>query len=159
MNRRNPAKENFLRKFPNTLIENQLDKFNRNIYFSFQYFDNSQEAGQGFCDWSRDQLDRLLNKLKHYSGNTMGYWKNQRVGGGGLKVLELYKSFPVHSDFIHPKHVPLDVKWARFRLESDMRLIGFVVPNDLVLLHKIPSNIFNVVFLDQHHRFYKAEEK
>ena len=99
------------------------------------------------------------NKLKHYSGNTMGYWKNQRVGGGGLKVLELYKSFPVHSDFIHPKHVPLDVKWARFSLESDMRLIGFVVPNDLVLLHKIPSNIFNVVFLDQHHRFYKTEEK
>jgi hypothetical protein len=96
--------------------------------------------------------------LKHYSANTIAYWKNQRIGGGGLKVLEVYGTFPSRSDFAHPKHVPLDIQWSRFRLESDMRLIGFLLPDQIAKEKNLPRNVFYIVFLDQNHRFYLTEE-
>jgi hypothetical protein len=152
-NRQNPAKENFLRNLPDILIENRLDIFRDNIAFSFQYFDNSQAAGQDFSDWTKDQIVKLLNKLKHYSSNTMAHWRRERIGGG-RSVLEVYGNFPVQSEFTHPKHVPLDIEWARFRLEGDMRLIGFILPNQIATENSLVKNIFYIVFLDQNHRFY-----
>ena len=84
---------------------------------------------------------------------------NQRVGGGSLKVLEIYGSFPKKSDFTHPKHVPIDVNWARFRLESDMRLIGFLIPPNTDGISMAAVNTFFIVFLDQGHRFYLSETR
>lgn len=159
MKRANPAKLHFIGQFPDKLIEHDSDKLKDNIKFSFQYFDNSQEAGQDFNQWTKEQLEKLLNKLKHYSSNTISHWKNQRVGSGGLKILEIYKKFPTKSDFVHPKHIPLDVSWARFRMESDMRLIGFLVPPDIAVHSNLNPNIFYIVFLDQYHKFYQSEEK
>lgn len=84
---------------------------------------------------------------------------NQRVGSGSLKVLEVYGSFPRRSDYIHLKHIPVDVNWARFRLESDMRPIGFLVPPNTDGVSPAVANTFYVTFLDQYHRFYLSESK
>jgi hypothetical protein len=93
----------------------------------------------------------------------------QRVGRGGLTVLAYYDNFPSRSDFKHPPHVPHDVTWARFRLGSKVRLIGFVLSEDVCRAkskvategHVYPydPNTFYVVFLDKDHKFYISEEK
>lgn len=96
------------------------------------------------------------------------YWNNERVGKGNLKVLEYYQTFPKNSDFKHPPYIPHDACWARFRLGSRVRLIGFVIPETVsgqIYLdekkreYKFDGNTFYVVFLDKNHVFYKTEEK
>lgn len=85
------------------------------------------------------------------------------MGGGGLKVLEYYGDFPDNSDFKHPKHVPADAHWARFRLGNKVRLVGFVISKDALKnmpeeeQEKFCHNTFYVVFLDKDHKFYKTE--
>ena len=101
----------------------------------------------------------MLEKLRDYSRESKVFWLNQRIGGGGLKVLEIYGDFPKNSDFEYPKHVPEKVRWARFRMESAMRLVGFFVPEDAVTELKLSSDIFYIVFLDKAHRFYKMEKQ
>ena len=100
-----------------------------------------------------------MNKLKEYSYEDKKYWLNQRVGSGGLKVLEIYGAFPCNSDFVHPVHVPDDVRWARFRMESAVRLVGFFVDEDSARLKGLSTDIFYIVFLDKNHCFYKMESK
>lgn len=126
--------------------------------------DFSQTAGQNFQDWEgANQLAKLLDKLKNYCGNSLKYWQHQRIGKQNNTVLEIYGSFPPKSDFVCPKHVPHDVLWARFRLEWDARLIGFVIPSEHHgKIHKGTSegfdcNTFYVVFLDKNHKFWKNE--
>lgn len=160
MKKFNRQKENFLNKIPNLLIENEKDSLNNNIKFNFKYFDYSQPAGQDFKDWTHEQLYKFLNKLKEYSRYPISYWKNQSIGHGGNKVLEIYGSFPTKSDFFHPKHVPLDVNWARFRLEQDMRVIGFLIPNECKFDKiELDKTVFYIVFLDQYHKFYITKNK
>lgn len=66
------------------------------------------------------------------------------------------------ANLIFPKHVPHQVSWARFRLESDNRLIGFVIPEEYHKKENIYTkeyfdcNTFYIVFLDNTHRFYKS---
>lgn len=132
--------------------------------FNLSYFDSGQQAGQDFKDWTDKQLHELLKKIKEYTSESLDYWRNQRVGKGGLKVLETYGAFPKKSDFSEPKHVPHQAQWGRFRLGSKVRLIGFTVPTDF---HSVPhpktgelfdKNTFYIVFLDKDHRFYITEE-
>ncbi|EKM7808147.1 hypothetical protein PVN64_000527 [Klebsiella aerogenes] len=131
--------------------------------FNFCYFDGSQTAGQSFCDWNHEELIKLLEKMRNYSASSLEYWRHERTGSGGLKVLEIYGAFPKKSAFTHPKHVPHDVSWARFRMENLVRLVGFVVPrgfkcrDDIVLKEPFDSNTFYVVFLDKNHQFYLTE--
>lgn len=155
--RNNPAKTKFLQQFPEKTIETEAEKFNNRLRFSLAYFDYSQEPAQNFEDWTHEQLAKLLHKLKHYSNEPKEYWMNQRVGAGSLRVLEIYGSFPKRSEFIHPKHVPIDVSWARFRLESDMRLIGFLIPANSADVAAEAMNTFFITFLDQQHKFYVSE--
>jgi hypothetical protein len=152
----NKAKDRFLKSFPDLSVADHADRLANNMAFSFQYFDISQEPASGFSDLTEEQLRKTILKIQSYSANTIEYWKNQRIGGGGNHVLEIYGDFPRKSDFMHPKSVPSDVLWARFRLESDMRLIGFFIPHDLCAEHKLAKNIFYVIFIDEHHRFYKT---
>jgi hypothetical protein len=156
MNRQNQQKESFLQKIPACTIESSTKKFT-NIAFNFQFFDNSQIAGQKFSDWNHGQLIKLLDKLKNYCSETIEHWEKTPIGQGAGHVLVIYGNFPSKSDFIPPKHVPIDAKWGRFRLESDMRLVGFIIDPEKCILHKIPDNIFYVVFLDANHRFCKSE--
>lgn len=157
----NKKKEGFLRNLPEWATEDtQIPK---KMKFNFSFFDGNQEPGQDFSELTKSDVLKVIDKLKNFSGNDVSYWRNQRCGGGGLKMFAEYGSFPKNSDFNHPRHVPHDVMWARFRLEAKFRLIGFLVPSEL---HDkacsdsgycFDRNTFYVVFLDKQHRFYKKE--
>ncbi len=146
-----------------------LDDINNDLTirckFNFSYFDSSQDAGQKFSEWTNKQLIDLLGKLKDYTTKPLDYWRNKRSGNSGLKVLAIYGGFPPKSNFVHPKHVPHQVQWGRFRLGSKLRLVGFIIPAELHnTLHKktgefFDKNIFYVVFLDRDHKFYLTENR
>jgi hypothetical protein len=159
----NSRKDNFLSKVIVSSFESSTDPINQKCKFNFSYIDFSQPAGQSFSDLSKSDLEKLLNKLLEFSKSSLKYWQNQRVGGGGLKVLEVYDKFPQKSEFSHPPHVPHQALWARFRLEAKSRLIGFVIPNEYRDQNQIGAefqfdcNTFYVVFLDANHVFYKTE--
>ena len=155
----NPKKEKFLSNLPQQDLVSSIADVKGKLSFSFKYVDGSQEAGQDFKDWNEKQKQELLEKLRDYSRETKTYWLNQRVGGGGLKILEIYGQFPTNSDFEYPKHVPEKVRWARFRMESAMRLVGFFVPEESAKSNELSTDVFYVVFLDKDHRFYKMETK
>jgi hypothetical protein len=133
--------------------------------FNLSYFDGAQLPASEFSSLDADFLAELLGKLKNFSKEKLPFWLHQRVGGGGLKVLALYDSFPVASDFVRPKSVPHDVRWGRFRLDNMTRLVGFVVPAEYS--NQLSSdagfvydcNTFYIVFIDKDHRFYKTEDK
>ena len=159
MIRNNPRKERFIKSLQSHGFVSDISDVKGKLSFSFKYFDASQKAGQDFKDWTDEQKNKLLNKLKEYSYEDKKYWLNQRVGSGGLKVLEIYGAFPCNSDFVHPVHVPDDVRWARFRMESAVRLVGFFVDEDSARLKGLSTDIFYIVFLDKNHCFYKMESK
>ena len=153
-----------LKEFPS--LESKNDDLTTRCKFNFSYFDSTQKAGQDFKEWSPGQLHKLLEKLKHYSKLPLEYWENQRVGAGGLKILEIYGEFPnkKRTTFSRPTHIPHQAQWGRFRLENKVRLIGFTVPSEL---HKTPhiktneyfdKNTFYIVFLDKDHKFYISEK-
>jgi hypothetical protein len=108
-----------------------------------------------------------LEKIKSYTKEPLSYWRNERVGSKGLRVLAHYDSFPKKSDFKHPPHVPHDVIWSRFRLGNMVRMIGFVIPESMAgteyvdnkgSKYSYDSNTFYVVFLDKDHRFFHTEQ-
>lgn len=155
----NSRKQSFLKKLPLEESVSDVVEAKGKLSFSFKYFDGSQEAGQDFKDWTEKQKQELLEKLRDYSRESKSYWLSQRAGVRGLKILEIYNSFPRNTDFSYPRHVPCEVKWARFRMESAVRLIGFFIDDTIAAKFNISTDIFYVVFLDKDHRFYKMEKK
>lgn len=86
--------------------------------------------GKKLGDLTQEQLLKFFEKLKNFSSASKLHWIKQEYGHskkGTHTTLEIYDDFPEESLFKYPKHVPAGVKWARFRLESDMRLIGFFI--------------------------------
>lgn len=166
---KNKRKDNFLSACSESGIE--TSGIAKRSKFNFSFFDASQSARQDFKDWNDQKglnsLATLLNKIKEYTKEPLSYWREQRLGAGGLKVLAYYGDFPKHSDFTFPSHVPHDVSWARFRLGSKVRMIGFVISenfsnktlNSEAKKYYYDSNTFYVVFLDREHKFYKTEQK
>ena len=160
----NQKRKSFLEALPKVSIDNTDDLLTMKCKFNFSYFDSSQEAGDDFSDWSAPELSKLLDKIKEFSKDSLVHWKHQPIGSGRHRsnVLEVYDSFPSNSDFIHPKHIPHQASWARFRLESSVRLVGFVIPEEYHdKFHettgvRFDKNVFYVVFLDKDHRFYKT---
>lgn len=158
--------KNFVNSLPEITIEDS--KIEKKCKFNLAYFDGTQAAGQNVNQWEHitgiASLKNLLEKFKEYTDHPLTYWQHQRAGGGGLKVLELYGDFPTKSDFKHPKHVPADAYWARFRLGNKVRLVGFVISKEAI--KNLPEstqsdfchNTFYVVFLDKDHKFYKTEQ-
>jgi len=104
-----------------------------------------------------------MQKLQEYGREPLSYWMTRPIGKSGT-VLSIYGGFPVKSALIHPKHVPNQARWGRFRLDWSGRLCGFVVPKELEgTLHsntnvRFDSNTFYAVFLDRDHCFYKGSE-
>ncbi|WP_373033292.1 hypothetical protein [Sulfurovum sp.] len=143
-------------------LDNDGDTLTSRCKFNFSYFDSSQPAGQGFSDWGHNELIKLLEKLVNYSKEPLSYWKNQK--NGKQNILEIYGDFPKNSDFEHPKYIPHQAQWGRFRLEAKVRLIGFVLPSTYDnTVHKVTAkrydvNTFYVVFLDKDHMFYKIKK-
>jgi hypothetical protein len=163
----NSKKNRFLGARPQNGIE--TSGISERCKFNFSYFDPTQAAGQDFGDWNADSglcsLATLLEKIKSYTKEPLSYWRNQRVGGGGLSVFEDYRHFPNLSDFVHPPHVPHDVIWSRFRLGNKVRLVGFILPQSMAYQQinenskfHYDTNTFYVVFLDKEHHFYKTEQ-
>ena len=157
---RNRNKTRFIDSRPQDDVESS--DIAQRCKFNFSYFTDDQDVAQSFSDWNAEggvcALDEVLSKIKDYTREPLSYWKNERVGAGGLRVFDVYGDFPKKSEFEHPKHVPHDVKWARFRLAAKVRLIGFVVPEEYNFQqsnkHSFCSNTFYVVFLDKDHEFY-----
>lgn len=159
----NSRKEKFINSLPKNEISNSGLSSRSKLNFSF--FDGSQPAGQDYRDLSQEDLVKIFEKIKNYSKENLLFWRNERCGAGGLKVFTEYGDFPKKSEFTHPPHVPHDVMWARFRVESKFRLIGFLVPDRL---HEkmdeetkciYDRNTFYVVFLDKDHLFYKTQKE
>lgn len=159
---KNLQKEVFVKSIPDRGLEDGDDILSVRCKFNFHYF-QPQAPGQDWSDWDHAALVKLLSKLKAYSECSLAEWENSHAGRGG-RVLSIYDAFPSKSDFAHPKAIPHDVRWARFRLEQKVRLVGFVVPsalNGVVHCRKkvaFCSNTFYVVFLDRDHRFYLTEK-
>ncbi|PVZ68164.1 hypothetical protein [Pelagibaculum spongiae] len=160
----NKRKTNFIGSRPSDDIESS--DLSKRCKFNFSYFDDSQPCGQSFSDWESStgmtSLASLLTKVKEYTRQPLIYWQNQRVGGGGLKVFEIYKGFPKKSAFSAPPSIPHDVHWARFRLGNKIRLAGFVMPGTMdgqeINGFRLDKNTFYVVFLDKDHMFYQTEK-
>lgn len=158
-------KDKFLASRSLPSLEDENNDLAIRCKFNFSYFDSSQGAGQNFSDWTQPQLCDLLEKLKNYTTKKLDYWQTQRVGRGSLKILEIYGGFPLKSDFVHPKYVPHQAQWGRFRLGSKLRLVGFIIPAELHnTLHKktgefFDKNTFYVVFLDRNHKFCLTENR
>lgn len=162
-----PRKDAFLKQIPQNSIE--TSDIATRCKFNFSYLDTSQ-VGQNFIDWNDtagdSKLVKLMDKLKDFTRQPLSHWKNMKIGtgkrGGRGKrqsCLEVYGDFPKKSAFSHPPHVPEDVLWARFRLDNETRLAGFVIPDKISGLNdtsvkQYDTNTFYVVFLDKNHQFY-----
>ncbi|ALO35394.1 hypothetical protein CMT41_12195 [Colwellia sp. MT41] len=163
-----PKKMTFLDSLPVTSIE--TSDIAAKCKFNLSYFDDRQAPSQSFSNWNEEAgiccLDSILNKIKEFTKESLSYWTKQRSGAGSLKILAYYNEFPSRSAFFHPPNIPHDACWARFRLGNKVRLIGFVIPeqmNNNEFIHKgkdyrYDSNTFYLVFFDKNHAFYQTEQ-
>ena len=110
------------------------------IVFSLKDFDINQ--GQSFEDWEKDEiLSNLMTRLREISSFTVTEAQQKRI-------LTIYGDFPTKSDFAHPKHIPVGVKWAVISIQGKERIAGY-----------IEDNVFYIVFLDKDHKFWITEKK
>ena len=159
----NSAKNSFLASIPTASIDLESDRLAARCKFNFSYFE-VQAPGKDFSDLENTTLVTLVKKLKEYGRESLEYWSTQPVGKSGT-VFSIYGAFPSKSDFTHPRHVPHQAEWARFRLDWATRLCGFTIPKGYHgRIHKgsgqtFCSNTFYVVFSDPDHRFYRGSDK
>lgn len=156
----NQQKDEFIATRPLNYIdiESEIDSLSGKCKFNFAYLD-SQKSGQTIRDWTEKQVKDLFEKLHHYS-------KKSLIALSKNEDFINYKNFPPKSktNFEHPKHIPIDVEWARFRLTAKARLVGFIVPASLHGKQHgktdwiFDKNTFYVVFLDGEHLFYKTKK-
>ena len=156
MKHENKKKDKRLSNFPKDSVESSFKTIKGLLSFNFKYIDETQ--GQKFSDFTVEQFSKFIDKLKNYSNEDRLHWESTRIGTKNGRVLTVYDDFPKNSDFVHPKYVPAGVKWARFRLEGDMRLIGFVIDKSDVEELKLNPDVFYIVFLDLYHKFYKTDK-
>lgn len=140
-------------------LENNDSDLTKRCKFNFSYLDTSQKVGQNFIDLKEVQLQKLFDSLKNFSLSSLDYLENHGP-------LVIYGSFPpsIKTEFKHPRSVPFEVLWGRFRLGSTLRLVGFRIPKEFDgRLHtatklQYDTNTFYVVFIDQNHLFWKSEK-
>jgi len=117
------------------------DENNECFLVSFKYFDNTQ--GETFGQWQAEAiLADALEKLMYYCKSTLASQRDD--------TFTIYGNFPPGhlTEFVHPRHVPLDARWARLHITGKQCVIGHV--------HR---NVFYIVFLDKNHRFWKSKKK
>ncbi len=163
--KRNKRKERFISEvsLPSLIDSNLVER----CKFNFSYLDETQDGIQSIADWNQDgnkvdSLENLIKCVKEYTTQSLSYWKSQRN-------LVIYGNFPRgKTELKHPKNIPHEVHWGRFRLSGKVRLIGFVIPKELAELENSKihnrnfqycTNTFYVVFLDKDHLFYQTEKK
>jgi len=159
----NKKRSSFLSTIPQISLNAPANDLAQRCKFNFSYFVNSDETGQDFGDWRKEELVKLLEKLKEYSKFPLKHWKTQNVGRYPVFV-NYGSAFPTNTDFTEPSHIPIEVEWCRIHLENKPRLIGFIVPDsyhdDLQEgnTFRFDKNTFYVVFLDKEHKFYKINK-
>ncbi len=121
-------------------LEYRTGKPKKLIVFSLKDFDINQ--GQSFEDWEKEKiLSNLMRRLQQISSLTITEAQQN-------KILKIYGDFPIKSEFKHPKHVPIGVKWAVIAIQGKERIVGYV-----------EDNVFYIVFLDKDHKFWITEKK
>ena len=149
----NRRKTRFLEGIPRASLESEGDTLTLRCKFNFSYFDFNQTPSKNFSQLTQDKLVDLLNKLKEFTGKSLEQWKRD----GRFTT---YEMFPPHSKFTHPKHVPHQACWGRFRMTGTFRLVGFTIPHELhdkqhpTTNLRFDKNTFYVVFLDPDHLFW-----
>jgi hypothetical protein len=112
------------------------------IVLSFKDFDRNQ--GQDFEEWEREKLLALaVSKLRDVCQLTVGQATAQQVIKPYTKV-----GFPPESGFNHPKHILPDTTWCSMHIQGKECVIGY-----------FEDNIFQIVFLDKNHEFWKTRKK
>ena len=108
---------------------------------SFKHLDKTQ--GSDFHDWEKKSI------LAHAMDVLEGYCCSSLRSQLSTKFT-IYGHYPANakSGFKCPDYIPEDAEWARIHVTGLQFIIGHVV-----------KNIFYVVFLDEHHEFYKSELK
>lgn len=162
----NGRKEKFLNTFPPISLDDKNNNLTNRCKFNFSFLDESQEYSEKIENFTELQLQKILQKLKDFSRFSLSELKKQPIGSGKNRknLLEIYGAFPRNSDFTHPKHVPHQVSWGRFRMEQDFRLVGFVIPEEYqgkfhsVFRQTYDLNTFYIVFFDTKHKFYRSEK-
>jgi len=130
-------KPSILSSYSSPPIKDQEETF----HISFRHLDKTQ--GQTFHEWEESKILAVaLETLHGYCGSPLNNQLN--------KKFTIYNDFPPKdkTEFTHPKHVPMDAKWARIHVNGMQIIAGHVY-----------KNTFYIVFLDQHHKFYKSELK
>lgn len=123
-------------------IETKQGRKDPLIVLSFRDFDRNQ--GQRFEEWEQEQLLALaVGKLRELCQLTVREATTQQVIKQYTKV-----DFPPESGFVHPKHVLPDVTWCSMHIQGKECVIGF-----------FEENIFQIVFLDKDHEFWKSKKK
>lgn len=158
----NAGAKRFIESLPVTSVEST--RLVKRTKFNFSFLDLEQPENLD-KDLTHDFYKELFDKLKQFSGEPLSYWNSAPAGQGDGNYLEIYTDFPKRSNFKHPKFVPHDAIWCRFRLDRSIRLAGFTVPNGLN--HKLCenekyrycTNTFYVVFIDLHHNFYITKKR
>ena len=65
----------------------------------------------------------------------------------------------MNTDFKWPSFVPKEgIKWARFRLDQKVRIVGFFVDEKTAKVYSLSTDTIYLVFLDREHKFYKMED-
>jgi len=158
----NKRQANFLDQLPQKALTGDSCETVRQSKYNFAYMDFNQGAITSLENYGGKRTQDLFNKLKALSEFPLEHWKREPVGKGKNHVLEIYGDFPKKSNFSHPKHVPHDVAWGRFRFGSALRLVGFVMPDKLQDVehekHRVPfdGNTFYIVYFDPNHEFYQT---
>lgn len=112
------------------------------IVLSFRDFDRNQ--GQEFENWEKDQILALaIGKLAAICHKTVGQATAEKIIKPYTKV-----GFPPDSGFVHPRHILPDVTWCSMHIQGKECVIGY-----------FEDNIFQVVFLDKDHEFWKTKKK
>ena len=167
------------RKFSNSKTDKYLDTLSQYISldnddcdlskrskFNFSYFCDDQKCACSIDEWGGDNSSAFLKKLIELSKHSLLDLRRLPIGSGRKRrnILEVYQQYPSHSNFSRPVHVPHQAEWARIRLDSATRLIGFVSPDDYhgahhqVTSYQYDKNTFYVVFIDKNHNFYPTKK-
>lgn len=114
----------------------------RKLVFGLSLLDNSQ--GQDYEDWEEYKLlSKALSRIQGICSMTVDEAKQSQL------IKEYGPGIPDGSGFTKPKHIPEDTSWCSIRIQSKVRVIGFIESN----------YIFQIVFLDKEHEFYPSKKK
>lgn len=144
----------------NSLVED-LNNCAKRCKFNFHYLDFSQRHGSSFETCSN--LAKLMNKIKILSEKSLAEW--QMTPSRKSHILDVYgPDMPHASEYTRPSNIPSGVYWARFHIEGDFKLIGFIIPARLLEKgnsseYKLDKNTFYCVFIDEHHKFYPVNKR